>query len=60
MPSKMKIHWEHKKGKLRKKFSGIREKDLDYTIGRENELLRKLREKLGKSDAEILAIIIDL
>jgi hypothetical protein len=56
----MKIQWEHKKGKLRKKFSMIREKDLDYTVGRENELLRKLREKLGKSDAEILGIIIDL
>jgi hypothetical protein len=56
----MKVHWEQKKGKLRKKFSSILERDLDYSIGREKELLRKLREKLGKSDAEILGIIIEL
>jgi hypothetical protein len=56
----MKIHWKRKKGKLRKKFSVIHERDLDYIIGRENELLKKLREKLGKSDAEILGIIIEL
>jgi hypothetical protein len=56
----MKIDWDNKKGKLIKKFSAIREKDLHYKIGRENEIVRKLREKLGKSDAEILGIIIDL
>lgn len=35
-------------------------KDLKYRIGEEKELLNKLKDKLGKTDEEILSIIIDL
>lgn len=56
----MKINWEHKKEKLRKRFASIRSKDLNYRLGREKEFLRHLAEKLGKSEEEVLGIIIDL
>ncbi|HEX2967723.1 MAG TPA: hypothetical protein VHO46_01370 [Bacteroidales bacterium] len=56
----MSLNWQHKKYKLIRKFSSIREKDLRYRIGEEKNLIRKLRDKLGKSDEEILGIIIDL
>lgn len=56
----MKIYWRNKKDKLRHKFSKITSKDLKYQIGQEAEMLKKLKDKLGKTDEEILSIIIDL
>jgi hypothetical protein len=49
-----------KKYKFLQKFSIIKGKDLKYRIGEEKEMLRKLKEKLGKTEEEILSIIIDL
>jgi poly-D-alanine transfer protein DltD len=56
----MKIYWEKKKDKIRQKFSGITNKDLTYRVGREYEMLKKLRDKLGKTEEEMLNIIIEL
>jgi hypothetical protein len=56
----MKVYWRNKKDKLKHKFSMIKSKDLKYQIGREAEMLKKLKDKLGKTDEEILGIIIDL
>lgn len=42
------------------KFSGITNKDLKYSVGREYEMLKKLKDKLGKTEEEILNIIIEL
>lgn len=56
----MSILWRHKKGKLKQKFASISGKDLKFRLGHENEMLKKLKEKLGKSEKDILGIIIDL
>jgi hypothetical protein len=56
----MKFNWRYKKFKLKRKYSSISDKDLKYTIGKEKELLERLREKLGKTNKEILDIIIEL
>jgi len=52
--------WRLKKYKLLQKFSSIKEKDLKYRLGKEGEMMKTLREKLGKTEEEILGIIIDL
>ena len=56
----MKIAWQNKKDKLMQKFASVKGKDLNYSIGREKEMMKKLRVKLGKTEEEILSIIIDL
>lgn len=56
----MKMYWQSKKNKLLRKFRIISSRDLKYTIGREKEMLNKLKSKLGKSEEELLSIIIDL
>lgn len=56
----MKLYWHSKKNKLMKKFHIISSKDLKYSIGREKEMLNKLKDKLGISEEELLSIIIDL
>lgn len=38
----------------------IRGKDLKYRVGEEKEMVKKLKDKLGMTDEEILGIIIDL
>jgi hypothetical protein len=53
-------YWRNKRDKLVKKYSYVSDRDLKYTIGKEKEMMEKLREKLGKSEEEILGIIIDL
>jgi hypothetical protein len=56
----MKISWQNKKDKLMQKFASVKGKDLNYRIGREKEMMKRLRVKLGKTEEEILSIIIDL
>jgi hypothetical protein len=51
--------WRRKKDRIRQKFETITEKDLIFTEGREDEMFEKLRNKLGKTDLEILGIIIE-
>ena len=55
----MKINWEKKKDKIRQKFIGITNRDLDYRVGKEYKMLDRLKEKLGKTEEEILNIIIE-
>lgn len=56
----MGFHFFHKRDKLKRKFSFISDKDLKYRIGKEKDLLNRLSRKLGKSDEEVLGILIDL
>ena len=56
----MKISWQNKKDKLMQKFASVKGKDLNYRIGREKEMMKRLRVKLGKTEEEILSIIINL
>lgn len=56
----MNLNWRNKRDKLKHKFASISGRDLKYRIGKEKEMLNKLKIKLGKSDEEILSLIIDL
>jgi hypothetical protein len=49
--------WNAKKIKLRNKYAAITDADLQYMLGKENEMVEKLGFKLGKSRTELLYII---
>ena len=51
--------WEKKKYILMRRFSVLKNSDLIFTTGEEKKMFEKLRTKLGKTDEEILRIIID-
>jgi len=49
--------WEEVKEKIKEHNIELTDEDLDYQPGREEELLERLREKLGKSKQQIKALI---
>jgi hypothetical protein len=51
--------WEKKKFTMMRKFAVLKHTDLIFTTGEEDKMFEKLRTILGKTDAEILRIIID-
>jgi len=55
----MNILWKRKTEKIRQKFAVISAKDLIFKEGKEELMFKKLRDKLGKSDEEILGFIIE-
>ena len=52
--------WKIKKKKLIKMFPLITDRDLNYKEGKEKEMVEILGFKLGKSNQELLNIIIGL
>jgi uncharacterized protein YjbJ (UPF0337 family) len=46
-------NWERTKGKLRKKFGELTDNDLVYVEGQEAALIDHIRQKTGRSRAEI-------
>jgi hypothetical protein len=48
------------KEKLLKKFENLSQKDLDFKLGEEKDMLEGLSSKLGKSKQELLKLIIML
>ena len=52
--------WNIKKKKLIKGFPSITDDDLNYREGKEKEMVEILGLKLGKSNLEVLNIIIAL
>lgn len=56
----MKLYWDKKKHKLLQKFSSLKASDLKFRLGKEQEMIMRIRERLGRSDKDILKIIIDL
>lgn len=52
--------WKGKKDKLLKKYNNLTEKDLNYKLGEEKEMIDTLVKKLGKPKLDILRIIITL
>ncbi len=46
-------NWDETKDRLREKYPQLTEEDLIYEVGQEQELLRRLQEKLDKSKNEI-------
>jgi len=54
---KIKGNWTKIKAELRQKFAKLTDDDLMYERGKEDELIGRLRYKLGKSKEEIEAFI---
>jgi uncharacterized protein YjbJ (UPF0337 family) len=55
--TRLKGHWNEVKGKLKQQFSALTDIDLNYVEGKEEELLGRLQQKLGKTKDEIIEII---
>jgi hypothetical protein len=53
-------YWETRKEKLLKMYQNLSQKDLDFKEGEENAMLAVLSYKLGKSNQELLNLIISL
>jgi hypothetical protein len=52
--------WNEKKVKLREKYPHITDEDLQYSEGKEKIMLELLGYKLGKTEQELLSIIVEL
>ncbi len=50
-------NWYETKQKLKKKFAKITDNDLLFEDGKQEDLVKKLQIKLGKSKEEIVKII---
>lgn len=51
-------YWKSRKEKLLKMYKSLSQKDLDFEVGEENEMLATLSNKLGKSREELLRMIV--
>ena len=54
---KLKGNWNQVKGKLKQQYGDLTDDDLKYVESKEDELLGKLQEKLGKSREELTSEI---
>jgi uncharacterized protein YjbJ (UPF0337 family) len=52
--------WNQLKGKLKQQYGELTDDDLKYAEGKEDELIGRLQNKLGKSKDEVRKIISDL
>ncbi|WP_109695612.1 CsbD family protein [Chitinophaga deserti] len=52
--------WNEIKGKLKQQYGDLTDDDLTYTEGKEDELLGKLQQKLGKTKEEVKKLIDEL
>lgn len=53
----IKGNWNEAAGKLKQKFANLTDDDLLYKKGKEEELLGRLQNKLGKTKVELRKII---
>ncbi len=49
--------WNQVKGKLKEKYAELTDDDLQYTEGKEDQLIGRIQKKLGKSKDEVRRII---
>ncbi len=56
----LKGNWNVIKGKLKQKYSQLTDNDLSYVEGKEDEMIGRLQQKLGKTRAEFVSEIEDL
>jgi uncharacterized protein YjbJ (UPF0337 family) len=49
----LKGNWNEIKGKLKQKYAQLTDDDLKFAEGKEEELLGRLQQRLGKSPEEI-------
>lgn len=45
--------WDEYKGRIKEAHAGLTDEDLEYEEGKEEELLGRLQQKLGKTKEEI-------
>ena len=53
-------YWNSRKEKLLQKFESLSRKDLDFKMGEEKAMIEILSVKLGKSNQELVDLIISL
>ena len=53
----LKGRWNEVKGKLKQKYGQLTDNDLTFADGKEDELLGRLQQKLGKSREDLRAEI---
>ena len=54
---KLKGNWNQIKGSLKQQYAQLTDDDLTYAEGKEDELLGRLQEKLGKTKTEVKNMI---
>lgn len=52
--------WNRVKGKLKEQYGELTDDDLKYSEGKEDQLLGRLQQKLGKSKDEVRKIISEI
>ncbi len=53
----LKGKWNQVKGKLKEEYAVLSDNDLAYEEGKEDQLVGKLQEKLGKSRDEVVKML---
>lgn len=56
----LKGKWNQAKGRLKQSYGSLTDDDLRYEEGKEDELIGRLQEKLGKSRDEVRKILRDI
>jgi uncharacterized protein YjbJ (UPF0337 family) len=56
----LKGSWNEVKGKLKQKYAQLTDDDLTFAEGKDEELLGRLQQKLGKSKEDLRSEIEDL
>jgi uncharacterized protein YjbJ (UPF0337 family) len=49
----IKGNWNEIKGKLKQKFADLTDDDLTFAEGKEDEMVGRLQQRLGKSEEEV-------
>lgn len=57
VPTPAKGNWKEQKEKLKAQFHVLTDEDLQYEIGKKDEMLAKIQVKIGKTKEELDAII---
>ena len=55
--TEVKGNWNEQKGKLKQKFAALTDNDLLFAEGKKDEMFGRLQQKLGKTKAELEAIV---
>ena len=53
----MKGNWQNQSTELKKKFSNLTDSDLKFEKGAEEDLIKRVGDKLGKSKEEVITMI---
>lgn len=56
----IKGNWNEKKGKLKQEYGQLTDDDLALTEGKEDELVGRLQQKLGKTKDEVRKMISEI